>query len=71
MRPVVRRNDEAATQLEEVLRVHPPFAEAHVTPGRVYLQQGRLTEAMEELRKGVEFRGRDAWMWRNSRTAMP
>ena len=39
------RNDEAITQLHQVLRADSQFAEAHVTLGRVYIQQGRLVEA--------------------------
>jgi TolB-like protein/Tfp pilus assembly protein PilF len=54
------RNDEAVTQLQQVLPADPLFAEAHVTLGRVYLQQGRLAEAIVEFQKGVELRGRDA-----------
>jgi TolB-like protein/DNA-binding SARP family transcriptional activator len=56
----LRRNDEAVTQLQQVLRADPAFAEAHVTLGRVYLQQGRLEEAIGEFQKGVELRGGDA-----------
>jgi tetratricopeptide (TPR) repeat protein len=56
----LRRNDEAVTQLQQVLRADPAFAEAHVTLGRVYIQQGRLEEAIGEFQKGVELRGRDA-----------
>jgi TolB-like protein/DNA-binding SARP family transcriptional activator len=57
----LRRSDEAVTQLQQVLRAAPLFAEAHVTLGRVYLQQGRLEEAIGEFQKGVELRGRDAF----------
>ena len=54
------RNDEAITQLHQVLRADSQFAEAHVTLGRVYIQQGRLVEAIDRLQKGVELRDRDA-----------
>jgi serine/threonine-protein kinase len=54
------RHEEAITQLQHVLRTDSTYAEAHVTLGRVYLQQGRLVEAIGAYRKGVEFRGRDA-----------
>jgi tetratricopeptide (TPR) repeat protein len=54
------RNDEAVTQLQQVIRADALFAEAHVTLGRVYIQQGRLAEAIGEFQKGVELRGRDA-----------
>ena len=56
----LRRNDEAVTQLQQVIRADPSVAEAHVTLGRVYIQQGRLTDAIGEFQKGVELRGRDA-----------
>jgi TolB-like protein/DNA-binding SARP family transcriptional activator len=56
----LRRNDEAVTQLQQVLRADPLFAEAHATLGRVYIQQGRLAEAIDALQKAVELRGRDA-----------
>jgi TolB-like protein/DNA-binding SARP family transcriptional activator len=56
----LRRNDEAVAQLQQVLRADPRFADAHVTLGRVYLQQGRLAEALGSFQKGVEFRDHDA-----------
>src|SRR5690606_12719021 len=56
----LRRNDEAIAQLQQVLQADPLFAEAHVTLGRVYIQQGRLAEAVGALEKGVELRDRDA-----------
>ena len=56
----LRRNDEAVAQLQQVLRADPEFASAHVTLGRVYIQQGRLAEAIGEFQKGVELRGRRA-----------
>jgi TolB-like protein/DNA-binding SARP family transcriptional activator len=56
----LRRNDEAVTQLQQVLRADPAFAGAHVTLGRVYIQQGRLAEAIGEFQEAVELRGRNA-----------
>src|SRR5438067_2154937 len=56
----LRRNDEAVAQLHQVLRADPAFAGAHVTLGRVYIQQGRLAEAIGEFQKAVELRGRNA-----------
>lgn len=56
----LRRSDEAVKQLEQVLRSAPTFAEAHVTLGRVYIQQGRPADAIGALQKAVELRGRDA-----------
>jgi TolB-like protein/Tfp pilus assembly protein PilF len=56
----LRRNDEAVTQLQQVLRADPAFAGAHVTLGRVYVEQGRIAEAIGEFQKAVELRGRDA-----------
>jgi TolB-like protein/DNA-binding SARP family transcriptional activator len=56
----LRRHDEAVTQLQQVLGADPAFAEAHVTLGRVYIQEGRLAEAIDAFRKGVELRKRDA-----------
>jgi adenylate cyclase len=56
----LRRNDEAVAQLQQVLRADPAFAGAHVTLGRVYIQQGRLAEAIGEFQKAVELRGRNA-----------
>ncbi len=54
----LRRNDEAVTQLQQVLRADPEFAGAHVNLGRVYIQQARVTEAIGELEEAVELRGR-------------
>ncbi|HEU4829434.1 MAG TPA: tetratricopeptide repeat protein, partial [Gemmatimonadales bacterium] len=56
----LRRDDEAVTHLQLLLRADPMFAEAHVTLGRVYLQQGRLADAIGAFQKGVELRDRDA-----------
>ena len=56
----LRRNDEAVAQLHQVLRTDPAFAGARVTLGRVYLQQGRLAEAIAEFQKAVELRDRNA-----------
>ncbi|HKP50845.1 MAG TPA: tetratricopeptide repeat protein, partial [Gemmatimonadales bacterium] len=56
----LRRNDEAVAQLHQVLRADPAFAGAHVTLGRVYIEQGRLPEAIDEFQKAVELRGRNA-----------
>ena len=54
----LRRNDEAVTQLQQVLRADPEFAGAHVNLGRVYIQQARVTEAIGEFREAVELGGR-------------
>jgi TolB-like protein/DNA-binding SARP family transcriptional activator len=56
----LRRNDEAVTQLQQVLRADPAFAGAHVTLGRVYIEQGRLADAVGEFQQAVELRGRNA-----------
>jgi TolB-like protein/DNA-binding SARP family transcriptional activator len=56
----LRRNDEAVTQLQQVLRADPAFAGAHVTLGRVYMEQNRLAEAIGEFQQAVELRGRNA-----------
>jgi len=56
----LRRNDEAVTQLQQVLRADPAFAGAHVTLGRVYVEQGRMAEAIGEFQRAVELRGRNA-----------
>jgi eukaryotic-like serine/threonine-protein kinase len=56
----LRRNDEAVMQLQQVLRADPAFAGAHVTLGRVYVEQGRMAEAIGEFQKAVELRGRNA-----------
>ncbi len=56
----LRRNDEAVTQLQQVLRADPAFAGARVTLGRVYVEQGRLAEAVGEFQQAVELRGRNA-----------
>jgi tetratricopeptide (TPR) repeat protein len=56
----LRRNDEAVTQLQQVLRADPAFAGAHLTLGRVYVEQGRMAEAIGEFQKAVELRGRNA-----------
>jgi serine/threonine-protein kinase len=53
------RSEEAIEQLDQVLWADPHFAEAHVTLGRVYLQQGRLAEAIVAFEKGAELRGQD------------
>jgi TolB-like protein/DNA-binding SARP family transcriptional activator/Tfp pilus assembly protein PilF len=55
----LRRNDEAITQLQQVLRADPLFAGAHLTLGRVYIQQDRLAEAIGVIQKAVQLRGRD------------
>ena len=47
----LRRNDEAVTQLQQVLRADPAFAGAHVTLGRVYVEQGRMAEASASSRR--------------------
>jgi TolB-like protein/DNA-binding SARP family transcriptional activator/Flp pilus assembly protein TadD len=52
------RNDEAVTQLQQVLRADPEFAGAHVNLGRVYIQQARVPEAIGELQVAVELGGR-------------
>ncbi|MDQ2669578.1 MAG: tetratricopeptide repeat protein, partial [Gemmatimonadota bacterium] len=54
------RNDEAVAQLQQVLRADPSVAEAHVTLGRVYIQQGRIADAIVAFEEGVELRDRDA-----------
>jgi tetratricopeptide (TPR) repeat protein len=56
----LRRNDEAVAQLQQVLRADPGFPGAHISLGRVYLQQGRMAEAISEFQLGVELRGRNA-----------
>ena len=56
----LRRNDEAVAQLHQVLGADPAFAGAHVTLGRVYVEQGRMAEAIGEFQKAVELRGRNA-----------
>jgi len=56
----LRRNDEAVTQLQQVLRADPAFAGAHVTLGRVYVEQGRMAEAIGEFQQAVQLRGRNA-----------
>ena len=56
----LRRNDEAVAQLNQVLRLNPKYAGAHVTLGRVYVQQGRMAEAIGEFQMAVELRGGNA-----------
>jgi TolB-like protein/Tfp pilus assembly protein PilF len=55
---VLRRYDEAVAQFQQVLRVDPDFAGAHLNLGRVYIEQGRLAEAVSEIGKAVKLRGR-------------
>ncbi len=43
-----------------MLRADPAFAGARVTLGRVYVEQGRLAEAVGEFQQAVELRGRNA-----------
>ncbi|MFL5489892.1 MAG: BTAD domain-containing putative transcriptional regulator [Gemmatimonadales bacterium] len=56
----LRRNDQAVTQLQQVLRADPAFAGAHVTLGRVYIEQSRMAEAIGEFQRAVELRGGNA-----------
>jgi tetratricopeptide (TPR) repeat protein len=67
----LRRSDEAVTQLQQVLGADPAFAEAHVTLGRVYIQQGRLAEAIGAFRREWSSGVATLWTWRSSRTPMP
>jgi TolB-like protein/DNA-binding SARP family transcriptional activator len=56
----LQRNDEAMAHLQHMLVSHPDFAETHVMMGRVYLQQGRLNDAIAAFDRGVRLRDRDA-----------
>lgn len=55
----LQRNDEAMGHLQHLLESHPDFAETHVMMGRVYLQQGRLDDAIAAFDRGVRLRNRD------------
>jgi len=47
------RFDESASELEQVLKIKPDYAEASYTLGTVYKQQGKLDEAVEALRAAL------------------
>jgi protein O-GlcNAc transferase len=46
--------DEAARELNEVIRLKPDYAEAYYTLGTVYKQAGDLPKAASALRKAIE-----------------
>jgi eukaryotic-like serine/threonine-protein kinase len=55
----LQRNDVAMVHLQHMLETDPDFAETHVMMGRVYLQQGRLDDAVAAFDRGVRLRNRD------------
>jgi serine/threonine-protein kinase len=55
----LQRNDEALVHLQHMLEADPDFAETHVMMGRVYLQQGRLNDAVAAFDRAVRLRNRD------------
>ncbi|MBA4065819.1 MAG: hypothetical protein C0501_19290 [Isosphaera sp.] len=56
----------AATAYREVIRIDPGHAEAHCNLGRVLVDQGRLADALEELRAGHRLgSARPNWPYRS------
>ena len=55
----LQRNDEAMAHLQHMLEADPAFAETHVMMGRVYLQKGRIDDAIAAFDRAVRLRNRD------------
>jgi tetratricopeptide (TPR) repeat protein len=53
--------DDAAVQIEQTIHLDQNFAASHVWLGLIYLQQGRLTEAVPELQRESDLTGR-VWL---------
>jgi len=54
---IAGRNDEAAAQLHETLRLDPNYAHAHLILGMVYLAQRRADTAVASLRTALDLGG--------------
>src|SRR5206468_3988373 len=47
------RLQDALTELQQVLRLNPKFADAHYQRGKIYAKQGRIPDAVQSLERAI------------------
>ena len=65
-----QRFDEAVTEYERAIGIHPDYVHAHINLGNLLLRRGQVDEAIGHWRKALEIRPKDAPTHNNLATAL-